>query len=603
MTEKEMYEYMKSFDFSALVFSPKSDYSWPDFLPRDGYYGFFLLHRYAGLLAAGTWIEKDSGTGTIEDCPPDLALSYLESGTLFSPHNPFVKKKPYFYSLVTLMTEYLSGDIDSRENVIEKLWSLLEEAEKSRSSSDRLRSLDILLAKRWGAILRVFLHIYMKDESYDYQRDLNAAKRNGLTPPYAIWVEYSVRFHLYKRERHYGKLISLAEAWENQSFAFPLYHNPHEFSGLLLEHLYEQKEFLVAREWLDLLLRRHPEYPVYQKWKIRYLRDDFQVDAAKDLCVNLLTKCAADDELHCLMSNLFFLEGEYLLAKEEADEAIRCQNDCAANHVALAYAQLYLEEYEPALDVFLRALAIDENNIDAYRGKSKALYFKGQHFEALSCLQTVFRKVPGAVDLCYDLADTYFSCGYLGECKKYCLKCLKIDPSYVNAYVLLGMAESREYKDDEAAEWFEGALQIDPSHPVALNELAFIQHLNGNDDICMELLEKAVQAAPDYPDALCSMGIVYSYQGKNEEAKGYFDKTLELDPYHVGALVGLGNLSLGQCDYKEALVWYDKALDEDPYFPEALFGKVNAYRGLGMEEEAFKWIEKMKESDSFGEEL
>ena len=603
MNEREQFIYLKSYDFASLIFSPQSAEEWPSFLPKDGYYGFFLLAKYSGILLSFRF--NTSGMKKQYARYPELALSYLESGSFFSAKNSFSKNAPFTYQMILSLKEVLFSENKESTAFMQGLDILLTQIEKAKSSKDHLRSMDIFLAKKWSPVLRIALRLLTTASRdialLDFQGDLTLARKRGIPQPYTLWLDATIQFRELTGKKDTGKVILLAEAWEGKCKIFPSYYNPHEFELLTLEYLYENKEFTIALEWLENLRLRDPENLLFIKWEIRFLRENFAFERARMLCKDMISLYPQDDELYCFLSNLSFLQGEYDDAREEGQNAVVLGSENPSNHVALAYAALYQDDLEVAISAFSTAITLDENNIDAYRGKAKALFFTGDIFPAITCLRSIFRKHPQSADLCYDLADMYFSCGYFKEAKRISFQCLRMDTSYLSAYILLGMLESRKENDEEAVQWFEKALSLEPDNPVVLNELAYIQHLNGNDDACMELLEKAVQEAPDFPDAICSLGIVYFYQSQFEEALKYFDRALALDPFHLGALVGKGNLYLSQSEPKEALIWFDRALEEDSFFPEALYGKVSAYRALGLEQEAFEWLEKIHESGYTGE--
>ena len=603
MNEAEQYEYIKAYDFAALVFSPKSVENWPDILPKDGYYGFFLLARYAGIRLNS--LLETTQERAVYECYPSLARSFLESGTSFAPSNAFLRTEPYTCLIVDLLKRVFDVPVESVRDFRPEAEILIQRIESTRDVKSRIRSMDILLAKKWCHLLRIFLILYPEDPASqicpDYQNDLRISKKRGIPLPYILWLENSIRFQELERTNSVEKMIFLAESWENQSRFFPDFHNPYEFSYLVLDHLYEKGEFQKGLGWLNILRRKSRDDLPLIKWEIRFLRESQQISKAKALCEEALNRHPRDDDLYCFASNLSFLEGNFDQAREEGQSAVIYGENKASNHVALAYSALYQDDLEVANSAFSTALFLDEDNLDARRGSAKTFFLMGKSFEALCCLQSIFRKYPDSVEICYDLADMYFSCGYMKEASLYAKKCLNMDGNYVSAFILLGMLDSREARDERAVQWFDRALELDPSNPIALNELAYIQHINGNDDVCLELLEKAVNAAPDFPDAICSLGVVYFYQSRFEEALAFFDRTLFLDPYHIGAFVGKGNLYLAQGEAKEALIWFDKALEEDPLFPEAIYGKVSAYRSLGLEEDAFEWHEKIKDTGAPGD--
>ena len=604
MTEKEQFEQMKEFDYSSLVFHKENAPVYPQESPKNAYYGFFLLARSAGNLLSKAAPEDMSADVSEENRLSELALSYLESYSQTPQKNTFLRTKPYSYQVVCVLHDFLELQTSSPQehdyvSFAERVNTLVKRIEDSRISDNFLRSLDIHIAKRWCRILRIYCFLRIPEKNlpkkYSYERDLHVCAKRGLTSEEMYWIDFRVRFHRFQKQDKVGKLILLAEEWEMLCVSSTITGNPNDYELMVLALLDSDSFYKIGLEWVAMLIMRCPDNDQFRKWEARYLRRDGRYKEALEICRTMIEKDPKDYELFCLESNIYFLEGKYKHAQRSGLRAVILGEKEPVVHMTLAYAYLYDGIYDEAIEAFDRALALDAGIIDAYRGKSKALIMDGLAYEAMECLVTVSRISPDNSEIFHDLADVYFMCGYLDECRKYCRKCLALDSECAGAYVLLGTLEIRKNHEDHAGKWLNRALEIEPQNPIALNELAFVQHMNGNDEECLRLLQKAIEIAPDFPDVLCSMGVVYYYQSEFDDAMEYFDRTLDLEPAHVGALIGKGNLFLAQSDAEEALIWYDRALRFDPEYPEAIHGKVSAYRALGLEQEAFEWMQKASE--------
>ena len=600
MTEQEYCEQLKEYDFSSVLINGREAPEYPPELEKNAYYGFYLLVRCASDLlpaAAGT---KHADQMKRDEQLKELALSYLESEKN-GKNALFTKNKPYTYRLVSLLIDFIAlrsmpaGRADYLA-FSDKMNDLVKNIEVTRTSRNPIRTMDIVIAKKWCRIFRCFLFLRMPDDlkpsNFNVEHDLTVSARRGISPEPLVHIDFRARFKKYKRQEKVGKLILLAEEWEMKCGRSLIQADPFMYEIYVLKILDTEAFYKIGLEWVSMLILRYPENHVFLRWKARYLRQDGKMSEAHEICDYLLGLQPADSELLCFKSNLCFLDGDLKLAREFGTKAVLSDAGDPFSHLTLAYAYLYDGENGEAVTSFNRALDLDPSLIDAYRGKGKALLMDDRAYDAMECLITVSRLSPEDPEIYHDLADVYFMCGYLEECKKYCRKCLALDPECAGAFVLLGMLEIRKNREEHAGKFLNRALEIEPKNPIALNELAYVQHLKGNDEECLRLLKKAIDIAPDFPDVLCSMGVVYYYQSEFDEALGYFDRTLDLDPYHVGAMLGKGNLYLAQSEAQEALEWYDKALFLDPEYPEAIQGIISAYRALGLEQDAFEWIQK-----------
>ena len=605
MTEMTSFEWIKSVDLSSHILHQENAPAFPQEIAKDAYYGYYLLAKSAGKLIESIKHVGKTNKQYGDDSLCTLALSYLESDRSLSGKCPFVSRKPFSYQLVNILFDYVRF-MHSHENIhdnqyyIDQINAIIRQIEESRISENIMRSTDIYLAKQWCRVLRVFVFLRIPldnlPRNYRFDRDLKIAQKRGINQLEIARIDFLVRYRKLLQEKKIGRVILLAEEWEvfctekgNQAEAF-------EYEELVLSVLDTDENFRIGLEWVDMLILRHNDNHKFKLYKARFLRRDGNLSAAVALCDLILSEHELDYEAHCLKSNLHFLMENYSQAVLSGLMAVSCGEEHSLTHLALAYALLYDGQYEDAISSFNQALEI-EQTVEGYRGKSKALIMQNKTLDALQCLISVSRLAPDDAEIFHDLADVYFMCGYLDECRQYCKKCLSIDPQSAGAYVLLGMLEIRENADENAKKWLSRALEIEPLNPIALNELAYVQHMAGNDDECLRLLQRALEIAPDFSDALCSLGVVYYYQSNFEQSLSYFEKTLDIEPEHTGALVGKGNLYLAQSELEDAVIWYDKALAIDPYYSEAVHGKANAYRAMGLEQEAFDWMQKATDLD------
>lgn len=605
MTEQEQFEIMRDFDYDALIHRHSDLPLYSKALPKNAYYGFFLLAKYAGILLHE---EGKATSPNGESRLSDLALSYLESGQeVLGGQSVFHKRPPFTFSLVNLLVDFLalgqsrSSQSTQYENIILRTNQLIQAIESARKSKSLIRSLDLYLARRWGRMLRVFVFLgspvnYLPD-NYSFEQDLALAAKRGQNKDYLAVMNFQVRFQRFRYQNKIGKLILLAEEWEMLCSTGEIQGRPEEYELLVLDLLDCPEHFRIGMEWVSMLRLRSPDNAAFAKWEIRFLRREGNFEQAVHMAKLALEKYTEDCETYCLLSNLMFLLGDYEEAKNYGRRAIEFGPDQAIAYVTLAYAYLYDTDYTRSIKQFSRAITLDNSIVDAYRGKSKALVMSGQVYEGMRCLITACRTLPDSPELYHDLADVYFMCGYLEESRRYCKRCLALDPECAGAYILLGMMEIRKNRDKSAGKWLKRALELEPGNPIALNELAYVYHVNGDEEECLRLLHEAIQIAPDFPDVLCSIGVVNYYQSRFDEALEYFEKTLELEPLHIGALVGKGNFYLAQSEAEEAILWYDKALNLDASYLEAIQGKASAYRSMGLEQEAFEWMQKAADTN------
>ncbi len=603
----DIYENLAAkYDYDSIVFDNIKSSEYPEALKSTPYYGLFMVARRAGeIVSEDRYWTNVSHTGQTIGREEIFLAFQLYSGVT-GKRTDDEEGLPLTLRLLMRLEEFINlrdseENAETEEDLIEKINSTIRRIESGRLPTDPFRRLDVVLARKWCRVFRLYAFLQINPDTHRskgfFARDLKTCRRRGIGSGYLKRIEYRIRFYKLLDSRLHGKIIVLAEEWENRCLSGEIPANPYTYELIALSYFDTDEDYMTGYEWLALLVGRHPENMDFIKWKARYLRRAGKYDEAHAVCNSILETDPLDFETHCFQSNLYYMQEKYKEAQKSALIATSCEEDSPLGYVALAFSYLNDQQYSEAISAFNRALELDENSVDALRGKSKALVMVGEGYDAMNCLVRAARLEPHNADLFRELADVYFMSGYVDECRRYCKKCLSLDPFSSAAFVLLGMLEIREENTDDAVKWLKRSLDIDPNNPIALNELAYVEHMNGNDDECLKLLEQALDIAPDFADVICSMGVVYYFKGDYDTANTLLDRALELDPLHVGAMVTKGNALLSQSLPEEALAWYEKALEIEDDFPDAIRGKVDALRALGLEDEAAEWIK--KEGDLF----
>lgn len=605
MTEKKIEELALNYDYDHIVFNNREKSVFPAILVNTPYYGFYLVAKRVGRIVSQTeyGFSYISDSGQVSNIDPITAFSQTER----IPVSNNLRKSqwiPKTLKLVNLLEEFILIQ-NSKQFSVEKIKlcrkinELVKKIESGKKPVNPCRYLDNRLARKWCRVLRLFSFLQMPTVDvkslYSPRRDMQICLKRGINQGDLRRIEFRARFQKMIKKEQVGKMILLAEDWENRCLEGQINADPHQYERMTLSYMDTDTSFKMGYEWLLMLIRRFPENIDFLKWQARYLRREDKIEQALQICEKILSIHPSDFETHCFQSNLYYIEKKFILAQKSAMFATSCNKNSPVGYISLAFSYLYNAQYDEAISAFDQAIELDPLSVDALRGKSKALVMKGNGYQAMNCLVSAVRILPDDAELYRELADVYFMSGYIEECRKYCKKSLSIDPNLSGAYVLLGMLEIREGKTDYATKWLNRSLEIDPDNPIALNELAYVEHVMGNDDECLRLLEKALHIAPDFSDVVCSMGVVYYFKGEYDVAHSLLDRALELDPFHVGAMVTKGNTFLAQSMADEALTCYEKALEMDPEFIDAVRGKADALRALGLEEEAMEWFAREKE--------
>ena len=142
-------------------------------------------------------------------------------------------------------------------------------------------------------------------------------------------------------------------------------------------------------------------------------------------------------------------------------------------------------------------------------------------------------------------------------------------PNSINLYNIIGAANQKLGKLEEAIDAYTGALSIKPDFAAAYNNIGIAHRNLGKLDEAIEAYNKALFIKPDFAEAFNNMGVALKAQGKVEEALEAFNKALTIKPDYAEACNNMGNTLqyLGYLD--DAIEAYNKALAFKPDYTEA----------------------------------
>ncbi|MEQ8226201.1 MAG: tetratricopeptide repeat protein, partial [Candidatus Eremiobacterota bacterium] len=299
------------------------------------------------------------------------------------------------------------------------------------------------------------------------------------------------------------------------------------FSGCSLFYM---KEYDSAMEDLNLVLDINPGNIDVFIMKSQVLSGNGENDKAVE-CLDEALK--VKPRSYALLINKAFIlynMKKYEEAIKSIDKALELKTDVYALTLK-GNCLCKSDKYEEAITFYDKALNINSGYIDAFAGKSYALYLSGKYDEALKWLNKVLEIDPKNVSALGEKGRILLKKkDYKGSLDCYD-RVLAIDSNYSDVYLykakaLTGMGHYRK-----ALKCYDTALKIDPSYKEAKKEREkFIKDYY----IIQNILEANEMVKKGYAGL---RGYVYT-SDKTEEAMKCFDRALDLDPENTDAWVG-----------------------------------------------------------------
>jgi tetratricopeptide (TPR) repeat protein len=168
-----------------------------------------------------------------------------------------------------------------------------------------------------------------------------------------------------------------------------------------------------------------------------------------------------------------------------------------------------LSNHELAIELFQRALNIDDNIANLYYNSGISLHPLGRTEEAIKVLKIALEKDPGNSQISEYLHSI--------DRKESTSEISKPQDS-TEELLQRGIALQQSGQLDEAVDCYKKSLIIDPENAVVYLNVGIALQAKGKMDEAVVNYKKAISIKPDYADAYSNLGNTLKEQGKLDEA-------------------------------------------------------------------------------------
>ena len=238
-------------------------------------------------------------------------------------------------------------------------------------------------------------------------------------------------------------------------------------------------------------------------------------------------------------------------------------------------------DYQSAVDLFGKAIAVNPNIAIAYNNRGNALLDLGRLDEARASYDKALALKPDYAEAYYNRGNALLDLKRLDEALASYDKALALNPDYTEAYYNRGNL-LRDFKRlNEALASYDKVLTLKPDYAEAYNNrgiaLLYLKRL----DEALASCDEALALKPDYAEAHNNRGSALLYLKRLDEALASCDRALALDPHYAEACYNRGIALRDLMRPDEALASYDKALALNPDFLDAYLNRGNVHIELG----------------------
>ncbi|HEU4431651.1 MAG TPA: tetratricopeptide repeat protein, partial [Myxococcota bacterium] len=224
-----------------------------------------------------------------------------------------------------------------------------------------------------------------------------------------------------------------------------------------------------------------------------------------------------------------------------------------------------------ALVLFAEAATQDAGNLDAARGRARALTALGEHAQAVAAFERVLELAPDDVEARLALAASP----------------ALPTPKQAKLWLAAGALQSERLDDAGARSSFEQAAALDASlRGAARRHVGRLEETLGNDPDALVAYDEAAALDAADADAVAGAGRVRARAGDAPGAAAAFERVLSVRPADAGALAGYGESLLAQGKAEEAVAKLQQAVELAPREARARASLARALTATGREQEA-----------------
>ena len=220
------------------------------------------------------------------------------------------------------------------------------------------------------------------------------------------------------------------------------------------------------------------------------------------------------------------------------------------------------------------------------------LHKKGCYQEALKQASQILEQFPNSINLHNIIGAANKRLGKLEEAVSAYRQALAINPDFADAYYNMGIALTAQEKLDEAIEAYKKALSIKPDYAQVYSNMGDTFKAQGKLEEAIEAYKKALTIKPNYAEAHNNMGNAIKEQGKLGEAIEAYKRALTIMPNFAEAHNNMGTALQKQGKLEEAIEAYNKAISSRPDFTEVYHNMGNAFNDQGNLKKAIEAFDK-----------
>lgn len=311
---------------------------------------------------------------------------------------------------------------------------------------------------------------------------------------------------------------------------------------------------------------------------IKFLADDLYLKASdashngdfktSSFLFSYLNKLMPDDEFISKRYAVDLVRSDNLEMAMEVLQPLYVSAGKKDETIGLLLGGVYtaLEKSIEARDIYKSLTAIFPKNEEACVFYAKSYAVEEKYEKASSILLDCSKKLPKSAVFPYYQGKIYLAAEKKNEAKKYFQQSLKIDPTYFQAALALGLLEEEKEAFEKAAKIYKKFLDANPENYTVLSRLVQIYFVLNKFKEVIPYTERQVALDPSDLNMKVKLGILYTDAQRFEDAKGVFREILISAPTSDKVLYYLGALYQQTDDTEDAIQFFSRIPEDSNLF-------------------------------------
>lgn len=266
-----------------------------------------------------------------------------------------------------------------------------------------------------------------------------------------------------------------------------------------------------------------------------------------------------------------------------------CHAQTAESYYELSNEKAQLEEWEYALVLMEKAIALDSLNLGYRFSQARILYELKRYADYEELLKDMLEIEPEDALIYNLLGNLYMSSNQKDKALNHFTKAIEYAKSDSVRFVLhvnRATAKGRFRDFDGATNDFEQALAIDSNDLALLNNLANIYDETGRVEDAIQMLKRIILLDSTFIGSYVNLGFIYSRIDSLDLSEYYYDQALAINPKEPIILNNKGHLHYKKGEYRKALQLINESIDAYPSNAYAYRNRALVYLALDLKKEA-----------------